>query len=356
MKIYTKDDYDLIASDIVKFRAPSNIALVKYWGKFGRQYPSNPSISLTLSESFTETSVEFFYNDKSLSPLKKFLFEEKENSKFAQKIEVFFKDIAEFLPFLNSYELVIKSRNSFPHSSGIASSASSMAALAMCLCEFERRITGSQNVDLQKASFLARLGSGSASRSVSGEVMVWGDGVSDNSSNDYAIDFNENISPVFIGYYDYIAIVSKNEKSVSSRKGHQLMDEHPFRDIRFSNARNNLKNIIDAMKVGDINTFINIVESEALELHGLMMNSTPSFILLEPNTLEIIKLIRKFRHERQIPICFTLDAGPNVHILFPANHKDECEKFIENSITPFTTNSLIIKDRVGKGPVLLKDC
>ncbi len=334
----------------ITYQAPSNIALIKYWGKHGKQLPCNPSLSFTLSESYTQMCVDF-KQSKDNKVLESFEFEGKKRVDFEKKMSVFLESIKEDLPFLNDYSLRITSLNSFPHSSGIASSASSNAALCMALVDFESRLLGKDHVDLKKASRLSRLGSGSASRSVSGPMMLWGDFESQNGSDDYAVVPSADLS-FFNDFNDYIAIVSSGEKSVSSRKGHSLMEGHPFRDIRFKNARKNLADLIDAMEKKDYVRFINIVESEALELHGLMMNSNPSFILMEPNTLSIIHEIRNFRKNNSVPICFTLDAGPNVHILFPDEYKDICDKFIEDKIRPFTQNN-IIKDRVGNGPKLI---
>ena len=116
----------------VAWRAPSNIALIKYWGKYGNQLPKNASISFTLNNAFTETSVKYAAkenNDKNIDL--KFYFEGKENPKFAEKIQKFLESIIPHFPFLTYVSLEINSSNSFPHSTGIASSASSMAALAL---------------------------------------------------------------------------------------------------------------------------------------------------------------------------------------------------------------------------------
>lgn len=339
----------------ISWISPSNIALVKYWGKYGNQLPSNPSISFTLSES--KTTMDFSWSPKddvNDNIVLDFYFENKRNDKFREKIISFLTKNFEFFPFLKSLSLEIESTNSFPHSAGIASSASSMSALALGLCTIENEAYGlglSVEELHDKASFIARLASGSACRSVYGEVVSWG-----NSDNEFIQSSQENsgivkgLNNVFSTYRDSILIVDAGEKPVSSRAGHALMNTHPFSEVRFKNANDNLNGLVEAMVKGDLKSFCDIVETEALELHGLMMNSNPSFILMKPNTLAIIEKVRSFRSETHLPICFTLDAGPNVHLLYPDNIKEEVFQFIDNELKSFTQSGLVIHDYVGPGP------
>ncbi|MGB1204870.1 MAG: diphosphomevalonate/mevalonate 3,5-bisphosphate decarboxylase family protein [Chitinophagales bacterium] len=339
----------------VCWQSPSNIALVKYWGKFGEQYPCNPSISFTLKNAFTETSLS--YRAKTASEMQKsislnFSFEGKKNDLFAKKIVAFFEKITPIFPFIKQLHFAISSNNSFPHSSGIASSASSMSALALCLCDVENQLFKTlQNkvFFIQKASYIARLGSGSASRSVYPKMALWGKlETLEQSTNDYAIVFN-NYHNVFKDFQDTILIVSKAEKKVSSRAGHALMNDNPYAETRYKQASQHLQTLLEALSKGDLDVFIQIVENEALILHALMMCSTPSFILMQPNTLTIIQKIRAFRAETKLPICFTLDAGPNVHVLYPKNIADKAMLFIKNELAQYCENAYIIEDEVGNG-------
>ena len=133
----------------------------------------------------------------------------------------------------------------------------------------------------------------------------------------------------FKNYQDTILLVDKGEKQVSSTVGHDLMHNHPYAERRFAQAHENLSQIKSILSSGNVAEFIKIVESEALTLHAMMMTSMPYFILMKPNTLEIINKIWKFRNETQIPVCFTLDAGANVHVLYPENVKVNVLKFIQ---------------------------
>ena len=160
----------------VSWSSPSNIALIKYWGKLKNQIPTNPSISFTLDTCRTITTLEF----EAKSTDSKFSFEvyldgEKKDS-FKPKIETFLERIEVYTPYIRYYHLTIRTENTFPHSSGIASSASGMSALALCLMSLEKEISAeiSEDYFYRKASFLARLGSGSACRSIQGGLVVWG--------------------------------------------------------------------------------------------------------------------------------------------------------------------------------------
>ena len=336
----------------VGWRSPSNIALVKYWGKKGKQLPQNPSISFTLSECCTETYVQY---EKAEHFGFKFFFDGQESPAFGAKIEKFLLDNQAFFPFINQLHLTVESRNTFPHSSGIASSASSMSAFVMCLMEIERSLSLSKgrpiDLDLQKASYFSRLASGSASRSVYPKMALWGATEAyEGSSDEYAVSLENDIHPIFKTYRDSILIVSGETKSVSSRAGHGLMECNPYAPARYAQANENIKNLLAALKSGDLETFINITESEALQLHALMMCSNPSFILMKPNTLNLINEIREFRAETKIPICFTLDAGPNVHLLYPNSEAEKVEYYIKNVLADYCDHERWMGDHVGDGP------
>ena len=342
----------------VGWQCPSNIALVKYWGKKGKQIPQNPSISFTLSKCCTETFVEFEKADRFGFS---FFFEGKENPAFGVKIEKFLLDNQAFFPFINQLNLKVESRNSFPHSSGIASSASSMSAFVMCLLDIEYQFAGIEHqragnfsIVPQKASYFSRLASGSAARSVFPAMALWGKTEAyEGSSDEYAVSLADDIHPVFKTYHDSILIVSGETKSVSSRAGHALMEGNPYAPARYAQANENIKNLLAALRSGDLDTFINITESEALQLHALMMCSSPSFILMKPNTLNIINEIRTFRNETKIPLCFTLDAGPNVHLLYPDSEAKQVVKFIKKTLSNYCVGNQWIDDKVGGWPKLL---
>ena len=341
----------------VAWSSPSNIALVKYWGKKKHQIPENPSVSFTLDYCKTTTTVHFSKKEnKDNFSFDVFLDGEKKND-FKPKIDTFFKRIECYLPFLKAYHFKIETSNSFPHSSGIASSASGMSALALCLMSIEQDLRviqsdseESQDFFNQKASFLARLGSGSACRSIEGDLIVWGTHKQiEGSSNLYGVKYPHDVHENFKNYQDTILLVDKGEKQVSSTVGHNLMHNHPYAQRRFEQAHENMSRLILTFKTGDLDAFIKIVESEALTLHSMMMTSMPYFILMKPNTLEIINAIWAYRTKTSSKICFTLDAGANVHVLYPENEKESVMEFIKDELVAYCQNEHYISDQIGFG-------
>lgn len=343
-------------SGTVAWSSPSNIALVKYWGKKEHQIPENPSVSFTLNHCKTITSVSYSKKEDSNSFSFDVFLDGEQKDDFKPKIETFFSRVETYLPFLKDYHFKIETKNTFPHSSGIASSASGMSALALCLMSIEQDFGTSQNKEFfyQKASFLARLGSGSACRSLEGDLIVWGkhdeiDGSSDLFGTIYPHDVHQN----FKNYQDTILLVDKGEKQVSSTIGHNLMHGHPYAERRFEQAHDNLSKLISIFKSGNLEEFIKIVESEALTLHAMMMTSMPYFILMKPNTLEIINKIWAYRNQTNSKVCFTLDAGANVHVLYPENEKDKVLEFIKTGLVNYCQNRHYICDQIGFGAELL---
>ena len=345
-------------SGAVSWQSPSNIAIIKYWGKRDQQIPENPSISFTLTECRTITKLT--YQTKAATDDFDFevYLDGQRQEDFEPKIRTFFQRTEVYLPFLKHFKFKIETKNTFPHSSGIASSASGMSALALCLVSLEQVLTKqlearhSYKLEYfnQKASFLARLGSGSACRSIEGPLVVWGRNDSvDNSSDLVGIKYPYDIHDNFKEFQDTILLVDKGEKQVSSTVGHQLMHGHPFAKRRFEQAHESMGAIKNVLRDGDLDAFIELMESEALTLHSMMMTSRPYFILMKPNTLEIINRIWNFRKSSGLHVGFTLDAGANVHVLYPKSEAAQILEFIKSELLSFCQNEQFIVDKAGKG-------
>lgn len=253
-----------ISSQTVTESCPSNIALIKYWGKYENQIPANPSISYTLNHCRTNTTMEFSAGEG--FSVQTFL-AGNEEQKFAEKIEKYFKNIEQYLPWILKGKYVIRTENTFPHSSGIASSASGFGAIAKCLMQLDAAFSGSisEEVSLEKASFLARLGSGSACRSLYNGLVVWGNTKEVEGSSDlYAVQYpNDEIHPVFKNFNDWVLLIHEGEKSVSSTVGHGLMKTNPYAERRFQEAHENFATLKDILKTGDLEGFIKLTEHEA---------------------------------------------------------------------------------------------
>lgn len=353
----------LLASDSIEegsvcWRSPSNLAIIKYWGKYGRQLPQNPSISATLTECYTQTKVSYGPTDTKLKGDEihlNFTFAGQENAKFEQRIQRYLQSLLSIFPFLKQLSLKIDSENSFPHSSGIASSASAMSALALCLCSIEDKLFGTLSDDTafdKKASYISRLGSGSACRSIYGYWSLWGQASElPESSNEFAIPMEEQVHKNFHSMKDSVLIVSDQEKSVSSSAGHALMEQHPYADVRYKQARQRLHQLLPALRSGNWELFGTIAENEALTLHGLMMSSSPSYMLMHPDTLGILREVRAFRSEENIPVYFSLDAGPNVHLLYPGKFAEKVQEWIDSVLKDYCKDEKVIYDKVGEGPI-----
>jgi diphosphomevalonate decarboxylase len=337
------------SSQQVTSEAFSNIAFIKYWGKYGRQFPLNPSLSMPIPQCKSFCTMNFILDDKS-GGIESFTFEGSENNLFKDRIEKYLNSIVDIYPLANRLKLEISTSNNFPHSAGIASSASSFAAIAKCLVKIEEIINGPVDNFLNRASLLARLASGSACRSLSeAEFTIWGDGQLDIGCNEFTQDITLSAAQKDkLGWplLDSILVISSETKKVSSSYGHELMNSHPYKDARVQQANDNLRVLYGALENGDLKTFGEIIENEAMSLHALMLSSYPSFCLLHPNTLKIINLIKNYRKETDANLYYTIDAGPNIHLIYPALEKNEIEQFIHNKLES-SCESIIYGESLG---------
>jgi diphosphomevalonate decarboxylase len=322
---------------VTTWRSPSNIAFVKYWGKKGHQLPANPSLSMTLKECFTETSVTF-------SPAEclsvELYLDGKKEDKFAEKIQKYLFSLSD-LTWLGKVSFQIHTKNTFPHGTGIASSASGLSAFALCLTDYLFFLSGEDCDFFQVAGHLSRLASGSACRSVYGGFTSWGS-VSDYFATPFEVHSEMN------HLRDSIIVINDKEKKISSTAGHGRMNDHAFANARFDQAKKNFDLMSSALKSGDTDQMGLLLESEALTLHAMMMTSPDAYFLLRPNTLLAIEMIWAFRRETKLPLYFTLDAGPNLHLIYPDDVGDKIRTFISHELSPFAVK--VIEDQRGEGP------
>ncbi|MEI7662432.1 MAG: hypothetical protein WCK34_09550 [Bacteroidota bacterium] len=151
---------------------------------------------------------------------------------------------------------------------------------------------------------------------------------------------------------DAILIVSSAKKEVSSSLGHRSMARHPYLDGRILQANENLQEALSALAGNDFEKLGYVAECEAMSLHALLMSAKPWIVLMQPATLGIIRHVVEAR-KNGMPIFFTLDAGANVHILYPRDCSAEVENYIESVLSPFCEGGRVILDGCGKGPVML---
>ena len=338
------------------WKSPSNIALIKYWGKHGNQLPINPSLSITLRQSTTTTGIAYEIDKNSNGLEVTFRFEGQPAPAFGERIHQFLSAQTPQYPELNRLRLNISSSNTFPHSSGIASSASAFSALALGILSLVQHIRNEKRTAtfFREASELSRLGSGSASRSVYGGYVVWGAMEGFPSYSDrYAAPMQGDIHPVFRNMQDAILIVNAGTKKMGSSAGHRLMHNHPFARARVEQAITHMHEMHKVLESGLVSRFIDIVENEALSLHGLMMSSRPGYLLIEKNTIDIIEEVRSYRESTGSPVCFTLDAGPNVHLLYPESEREKTLTWIHDRLLRYCHQESWIDDGLGEGPIQL---
>jgi diphosphomevalonate decarboxylase len=282
-------------------KAPANIAFIKYWGKRNAKLrlPMNSSISMNLSEIFTITSVEF--NQKLKEDLVKIdgkVVSDKEKERVVKHIERI-RRLAKV-----KLKAKVESRNNFPKGTGLASSASGFAALTLAASK-----AAGLNLTEEQLSILARIGSGSACRSVPSGFVEWKAGNTNESS--YARSL---YSPDYWSICDVIAIVGRKSKKVGSTEGHALVESSPFLKTRLSGMKKKVDEIKMAMKEKDFSKFGEILEEEAINMHLVMMTSKPALYYWTPETLKIMLKVIEWRNQG-LESYFTIDAGPNVHII-----------------------------------------
>lgn len=338
------------------WECPSNIAIVKYWGKRGFQLPTNPSVSFTLSQCTTTTTVKAYEHPGRRKPEVIVYFEGEYHEAFSQRVKSYFHELAATHRWLKDYDFEIETSNNFPHGAGIASSASAFGALALCLTTLEQKLNPAGFSDeaafYRRASFLSRIGSGSASRSVFGGWVIWGKTPALPQSDDkFAVKLSdENIHPLFKDLHDTILLISRDTKKVSSSVGHHLMNHHPYASRRFARANQNVLSLIEILRFGDWNNFAHMCEAEALDLHAMMMTSTPPYLLIKPESLFWIEKIREARLKENLPVTFTLDAGPNLHLIYPEAESEHVKQWLDFQKSNSMSTDLIF-DRIGSGPI-----
>jgi len=295
-----------MAERIATARSTSNIAFIKYWGNRDDtlRLPSNGSISLNLAGLETTTTVRFA---PELEADRLFLNGEEVEGKARERVSEHLDHIRGLAGLALHAEVI--SENNFPTGTGIASSASAFAALTLAAC----RALG---LDLTERalSTLARLGSGSASRSIPGGYVEWVAGTDHDSS------YAETIAPAEHWHLiDLVAVVSETHKEIGSTGGHALAGTSPLQEARVSDAERRLALCREAILAKDFEALATVAELDALMMHAVMMTSTPSLVYWSPATIEIIKAVPGWRR-RGTPAFFTIDAGPNVHVLTTPDH------------------------------------
>ncbi len=285
--------------------ANPNIAFIKYWGDKDSQLriPANGSISMNLDNLITRTIVSF---DPALTSDELQLDGEIVSGLPCERVSKFLDHVRQMAGI--SDHAKVESENNFPTGSGIASSASAFAALSLAASTAAGLHLGEKEL-----SRLARRGSGSACRSVPGGFVEWQVGKDDASSYAFSI-----APPDHWELNDCIAVVSHEHKDTGSSQGHLLADSSLLQSVRVGDTSRRLDICRQAILTRDFNAFAEIVELDSSLMHAVMMTSQPRLLYWQPATLAVMQAVVEWR-SKGIPVCFTIDAGPNVHVLTPGD-------------------------------------
>lgn len=293
-------------------QAHPNIAFIKYWGNRDNtlRLPVNGSLSMNLHGLTTRTTVSF---QPSL-PFDQLVINGREATGPGLDRVAYILDIIRGMADIHERAEVM-TENNFPSGAGIASSASAFAALALAGSK-----AAGLNLTEPELSRLARRGSGSASRSIPGGFVEWQVGTTDDDSFAFSI-----ASPDHWRLADCVAIVSASHKKTGSTEGHALAPTSPLQAARVADAPRRLDLCRDAILNRDFAAFASIVELDSDMMHAVMMTSTPALHYWNPASLSVMNAVRHWRGEG-LPVCYTVDAGPNVHVICPEAEAQTVEK------------------------------
>jgi diphosphomevalonate decarboxylase len=286
-----------------------NIAFIKYWGNRdpSLNLPSTSSISMNLSGLFTRTQVTF---DPDL-PTDQLTLNRQVTSGLALERVTSLLDRIRRLAEMSHCARVV-SENNFPTGAGIASSASAFAALSLAAS-----CAAGLNLSERELSRLARTASGSACRSVPGGFVEWQAGHDDETSYAFSI-----APPDHWDLADCVAVVSQEQKAIDSLQGHTLADTSPLQVPRLAGARDRLEICRRAILQRDFAALAEVVELDSNLMHAVMITSIPSLLYYLPATISVLHAVTAWRRAG-MPVCYTVDAGPNVHVLCPAEYADQ---------------------------------
>ena len=292
--------------------AHPNIAFIKYWGNRDNalRLSSNGSISMNLEGLFTRTTVTF---SAALTTDSLRIGDRPVTGPGRERVSF-------TLDLIRSWAKIdlcaeVSSENNFPSGAGIASSAAAFAALALA---------GSKaaGLDLSETqlSYLARRGSGSASRSIPSGFVELQMGTSDEDLYAFSI-----APPEHWDLADCVAIVSSGHKKTGSTEGHALAPTSPLQEARVADAPRRLELCRSAILERDFDAFAAIVELDSDMMHAVMMTSKPGLFYWQPASLTVMHAVREWR-AGGMPVCYTVDAGPNIHVICPREYIGETEK------------------------------
>ena len=316
-------------------KAHTNIALIKYWGKRNEELilPTNNSLSITLDGLYTETTVQF---KESLTEDVFLLNDERISGIPYDQVTAYLDLFRDYVGKPNLFAEV-NSTNHVPTAAGFASSASGFAALAAATSK-------ALNLSLsdEELSKFMRRGSGSACRSIYGGFVEWQKGEKEDGSDSFAVQ----VAPQEHWDLRVAAVVlNAKEKSVSSRVGmKRTVDTSIFYDAWIDNVAHDLREIKAGIAARDFEKVGEIAEANCLKMHATTLGATPPFTYWQNVTMDVMQTIWQLR-EKGILAYFTIDAGPNVKVLY----EPENELKVMQALQDIEGVSDVIVSKVGSG-------
>ncbi len=306
--------------------APSNIAFIKYWGRKNEELrlPENGSISMNLGGLLTTTTIEFnpaFSKDT-------VIINDQQEADEGRRVIDHLNRIRIMANITHKAKVI--SRNNFPIGTGLSSSASGFAALTLSAAK-----AAGLSLSERELSILARQGSGSACRSIPDGFVEWLNG--DTNDTSYAVSLYPHDHWDIV---DIVAIVSKTRKVVSTSEGQKLAQTSPFMALRLARIEEKINLAKRYLEQKNFPALGELIEAEALEMHAVMLTSTPSLIYWLPGTMEVIHAVKRWRKE-DLQVYFTVNTGQDIHLICKREDMNEVVKrttelsSVQNTIVNF---------------------
>ncbi len=333
----------------IRATSAPNIALIKYWGNRNEmlRLPAADSLSMTLDQPVVEVMVEHAdeFSARSFEPDGAArMLSERETA----RLKKHFVAAKEYLNTIGATQALpasvsLEIRSKIPPGIGLASSSAVFSALAEAYAGFDKLTAGGfvKGISRRDVSILARLGSGSASRSVFGGFVAMVAGAGEEIDSSYA----EEVAPQnHWVLHDVIVVPTKKEKSVGSTEGHALAHTSPLFEARLRDIPRRQKMCIEAIRAKDFQKLQQVSEEDCLDMHAVMRSSSPSLDYLSGETHRIIRDIEALRTREDLAVLYTMDAGPTVHLV--------CEESALPSVRTFAhaqEGCIIFEAKIGAG-------
>lgn len=323
--------------------APSNIAFQKYWGKadVNTQWPANDSLSMTLSQARTESVAKVIDGPDHVVELNGQRIDREQDRKIFLTLDYLLQEWGE------TGKIKLRTRNLFPSNCGLASSASGFAALTLAsLAAFDSQKAQTLLSSLSGRQALAnwsRMGSGSSVRSFFGGYVLWDRGASPDQQS-----YQSLYEKDYWCLMDTVVLFSTAPKPVSSSKAHLYAQRSPLFKPRIAGLHERLLGLREALESRSIKTLGRLIEEEALEMHAVMMTASPAVQFIHDGVSRFLAWIREARQKMGLEVYFTMDAGPNVHLIYEPLHQDALAKAIADHFPGLE----LFHDRVGSGPFM----